>query len=195
MLISMEFQITSKNKWRIFYRGLCFSIILWSIAMFIMIFYFPDWWWESILYILACAFLIDIGPGIYLFKEQLKFNHGCLLSIQNNHLSFTDSSGCDISVEFNEIKDIIVYIPPNNYRNTITMIAMEDFSYARFELKNGREFYVTSLMVPKLRKFVNEYLPGVMVKYHRWWIFPSIRLCNYFRRKKGLLPEHLEEKP
>ena len=195
----MKFQITSRNKWRIYYRGLCFSIILWSVATVILISYSPDLWWELLLYILICAGLIDIGPALYLFKEHLKVNQGYSLYIHNNSLSFINSKGYELVSELKEIKKVVIYIPPNNYRETIKMISMENFSYARFELKNGQEFYVTCLMVPKLKNFVTEYLSGVPVDYHRWWIFPSIRLCNYFRRKKGLLPtktsEYSKEKP
>lgn len=86
---------------------------------------------------------------------------------------------------FGIIKEIIIYIPPNNYRNTATFTSMEDFSYARFELKDGREFYVTCLMIPnlKLKGFIQDTFSDVPIDFHRWWIFPSIRLVNYCRRK------------
>lgn len=134
-------------------------------------------------------FCFDLGPGIYLFREYIHYNKNCILSIDSTkkNLSYKDNNNEITTISFNNIKGIIVYIPPNNYRDTVTFISMEDFSYARFELRNENEFYITCLMVPKgkLKDSIQDTFSNtVPIDFHRWWIFPSIRLVNYCRRNK-----------
>lgn len=71
--------------------------------------------------------------------------------LQKRNVSYKASNDELIKFHLGEIMKIDVYIPPNNYRNRGSFISMEDFSYSRFELKDGREVYITCLMIPQLK--------------------------------------------
>lgn len=187
----MEFYVTKKNKSQsllLIYFGIViyFGIIAWAS-------FYPFRWYFIIGMGIFFIFL-SIGPGIYLYREYMKFNKDCSLSIDitRPQMTFRNSNGESMDVKFDSIEKINVYLSNNNYRNNAFTPA-QVFSYARFTQKDGREIYITCLMIPKLKvkDFVQEYFHNVPVEFHHWWVFPSIRLCNYFRKKEKI-PERYQ---
>jgi hypothetical protein len=180
----VEFQITRKNKIEA-WRFIRLAIILYVVVIGWSLFY--PFRWFALIGLSIFLIFIETGPGIYLYFEYVKYNKNCLLTLDilHNCITYRMSNGELIMSQLDNITRISVYIPPNNYRDSGSFTSMEDFSYSRFELKDGREFYITCLMISqlKLKDFVQNYFSSVPIKFHPWWIFPSIRLCNFFRRK------------
>ncbi|WP_344979847.1 hypothetical protein [Compostibacter hankyongensis] len=181
----MKFQITKRAKWRIFFRQVCISCTICGVAIAVLVAMIPELWWICVIAMLIWMFLFDIGPGIYLYNEYIKHNKYDLLcvDIENETIRYQNIKEEAISVNLSEIKKISIYIPPNNFRNTITLISMEEFSFARFELKDGKTFLITCLMIPKLKDFIIKNFPETFIDFHKGWIFPSIRLVNRFYNK------------
>jgi hypothetical protein len=187
----MQFQVTKENK-RTVIGGMYLSGVLLIIIIILFTFIFPSW--IVIIMVVFIYGFVDIGPGIYLYNEYLKFNKGAKFEIHTGQGMFKYYDGDDKLIEstYRDIKQIDVYLPPNRYGSGgFQFISMEAFLYARFTLNDGREFYITCLMVPKLKDFVRTYFANEPATFHRWWLFASIRLCNYFRKKKGLKKQEL----
>lgn len=151
-------------------------------------------WGGVIAFSLSIVFsaFVDIGPAIYLYNEYIHFNKDCIfdINIEEKKISFA-SAGNVIESTFIDIKQIVIYLCPNDYRDTgLRFLATGAFLFARFELKTGQEFYVTSLMIPNLKEFVNGSFKSTPLILHPW-LYSSIRLVNYFRKGKAIKEQEL----
>lgn len=187
----MQFTIAKSNKSR---RKRVISICAKGIIYLIMIIIFSSILdiWPASLYIFMPLVMIDVVPAIYLYKEYLHFNKDSILEInpEEKKISFT-TAGNVIESTFMDIKKIVIYLSPNDYRNTgLRFIETDFFLFARFELKNGQEFYVTSLMIPKLKEFVKSSFKGTSLIFHPW-LYSSILLVNYFRKGNVIKKQEL----
>lgn len=117
-----------------------------------------------------------IGVSLYYFISYLGLFCYYTLFSRKRELLIINDKNCrfkngnkTINFTFDDIREIMVYYQPWKYkrRDFSIGIMIDSFHYAKFVLKDGQQFIVTSL----LQKEVWDFFPGHLVKMS-WRLLP-----------------------
>jgi hypothetical protein len=164
----MEYKITIKNQF-IALRMLIYN----SIGFIGVAYYFY--------YQLGPNFNVELGvviyyliltiPAIYIHIQYYLVNKNDAVTFDMLQKTIRVNKGS--LIPFKEIKKIIIFMSFVKFRRGfVKYLPSDNYQYAKFEFEDGKQYTLTSLMVPELEDFINT-LEGVYVERKRRFI-PNI---------------------
>jgi hypothetical protein len=126
---------------------------------------------------------INLLPVFYLHLEYYTHNKGVEWEIDSwkKEVRYTDKEGVTAQYNFEDLKEIIVYMAPSWHRkNNFKIMPFEQYHYARIKTKSGKEIIITSLLIPKVEEAMRT-ITGVPIELEKR-IYASIRIDNFIER-------------
>ncbi|HVW98376.1 MAG TPA: hypothetical protein VHA56_20585 [Mucilaginibacter sp.] len=155
----MEYKITFKNQFK------ALEFLIYGSILFIGLVYFlyrtEGFGWDLINFF-SIYYIVLLIPTILLHFEYYLRNKNDLVMIDlyQKIISYNTSP----SIHFSEIERIILYVPPVWHRKGfIRLLPFEDYRYATIELKSGKQYIITCLMMYDLEKVMST-ISGVTIE-------------------------------
>jgi hypothetical protein len=177
----MKYTITLKQH----FQGLEFLIAV-TIGMMGFLYYqktinllkYPGLEYQILLF-----WILSVLPVLYLHLEYYTHNKGVEWEIDSwkKEVRYTDKEGVTAQYNFEDLKEIIVYMAPSWHRKSnFKIMPFEQYHYARIKTKSGKEIIITSLLIPKVEEAMRT-ITGVPIELEKR-IYASIRIDNFIER-------------
>ena len=114
-----------------------------------------------ILAIMVPLLTYQLLPAIFFHIEYYLKNRGEVYELQNDRI-IQYKGGVQTTYTKEDIKKIVIYMSPNNYRGGVYLTGFENYHYAQVVLNSGESIYLTSLLAPGgIDKVFNIYLKEI----------------------------------
>jgi hypothetical protein len=172
----MEYKITFKNQIKALRRFIFGSLLYYGIFYF---FYQNGIYEIYPLIVLIVFFLVLVFPALLLNIEYYLINKNSVVDI--NTITKTVSFNNHQSIIFSKIEKVTLVMSPVLYRNGSNLVtAFDNYHYALLKMKDGEEFFFTSLMTPKVEDAFKE-ISGVPIEKKRCFIAsPLLLRCWHY---------------